>query len=73
VTEIQPKGLRAQINRDPHRSPTFQIQFDISPLLDERNRPLVEGDVLEEMLVEWCRQGIRTALAEGRAKVSNHP
>lgn len=51
----------------------FAMRFDITPLMDERGRPKVSGEEMEEILFYWCRMGIENALHEARVKVKNHP
>ena len=51
----------------------FVLRFDISGLMDEEGKPLMAGDDLEEILVDWCRRGVLQSLEEGREKVPNHP
>lgn len=71
----EPRKLKVRIipNRGTHRSTLFQVMFDTRGLIAEDGTALIEGDELEELLVDWCRQGIRSTLARGRAKIPNHP
>lgn len=65
--------VSSKVIRGPHRSTMFQILIDVSYIMDENHQAIMEGEDLEEYLIEMCRSTIRRTLAEARKKVKGHP
>lgn len=61
------------VRRGPHRSTKFMMMFDVGDLIDERGRPRVSDDDLEELIFEQCRKAVQGALSDARHKVRGHP